>query len=307
MRIGAMIEQSGPFVSFEFFPPKDKAQWPAFYAEVEKLEAARPLFVSVTYGAGGSTQANTLEIVSELSTRQRLTPMAHLTCVGAEEQAMEEFLDALSAQGVDNVLALRGDPPQDQPDFTFEGQPFCYANDLVAFIKDRHPEMGVAVAGYPETHPEADTDNADLLALKAKLDAGGDFVITQLFFDNQLYYDYVERARSVGITQPILPGVLPIPSFGSIDRILGMCGASMPEALMGALREANDADEAAKAKGEPGGRVRQLGIDHARQQVMGLLEWGAPGVHLYTLNKSGACLEIVQHPEVCSTLKACPA
>lgn len=290
MRIKDMIARCGQFVSLEFFPPKDTAAWPGFFEVVERLRSLRPMFVSVTYGAGGGTQANTLEIVTRLKRDCLLEPMAHLTCVGASEEAILEFLASIREAGIDNVLALRGDPPKDQPNFSWEGRPFRYAGDLVRLIRRHHPDMGVGVAGYPETHPEATSPADDLEHLKRKVDEGADFVVTQLFFDNRRYFDFVDRVRAAGMDIPVLPGVMPVLGVGSIERILSMCGATMPKSYRESLEQA-DRDGGAAA-------VLRLSVEHARRQVRELLEAGAPGVHLYTLNKAEACLSILDDPAI---------
>ncbi|QJT09030.1 methylenetetrahydrofolate reductase [NAD(P)H] [Oceanidesulfovibrio marinus] len=306
MRIADLMTTVEPFVSFEFFPPKEKEKWPDFFHEATRLKEVNPLFVSVTYGAGGTTQGNTLEIVTKLKQEIGLEPMAHLTCVGADETAIGAFLDQLRANDVENVLALRGDPPKGEKSFIPSDARFCHANDLVEFIRKSHPDMSVGVAGYPEVHPEAESAMADLDALKTKIQAGGDFIITQLFFDNALYFDYATKVKAMGLMQPIVPGILPVLSLVSVERIVELCGASVPKAFLEELKDAHEEDTKAKEKGEPGGRVRAVGIAHAKRQVAGLLEGGAPGVHLYTLNKADACLEIVRSPEVCKYLRCCP-
>ncbi|WP_461210151.1 methylenetetrahydrofolate reductase [NAD(P)H] [Desulfocurvus sp. DL9XJH121] len=284
MRIRDLMRRSGKFISLEFFPPKDPEDWPGFFETVARLKAVDPLFVSVTYGAGGGTQANTLEIVRRLRNEQGLTPMAHLTCVGASREKLHGFLDALEEAGVDNVLALRGDPPQGQTVFEASGD-FRHASDLVAFIRRHYPDMGVAVAGYPEGHPECATFREDFEFLKYKLDQGADCTITQLFFDNRLYWNFLERLSSMGVETPVIPGVLPVMSLQSAKRILSFCGASIPGKLLLDLERA-DAEGGAKAAFE-------VGMAWAKDQVRGLLEGGAPGVHLYTLNRAEACLDLV--------------
>ena len=285
MRIGDLIQAKRPFVSLEFFPPKEKDAWPGFFEVVERLLPVRPLFVSVTYGAGGSTHAHTLEIVSRLRTAYGLTPMAHLTCVGASREKIRGFLDALAEAGVDNVLALRGDPPKGQEHFVPDSEDFRHATDLVAFIREVNPRLGIGVAGYPEGHPEAVSLEVDLEFLRRKVALGGDFVVTQLFFDNDHYFDFVSRAEAVGVTVPIVPGVLPVLSLASARRMASMCGASMPPAYMAELECADAAGGSAA--------VAVAGIAHAREQARDLIARGAPGVHLYTLNKSEAVLSIV--------------
>jgi len=284
LRISDLLASGRPFVSLEFFPPKEMGAWPAFFQEVSRLEALNPLFVSVTYGAGGGSQANTLELVTRLRRDHGLNPMAHLTCVGASEARLRAFLDGLVAEGVENVLALRGDPPQGQADFHPEDAAFQHASDLTAFIRKNYPTLCVGVAGYPEKHPQAPSLDADLDSLKLKCDLGGSFVITQLFYDNDAYFSYVEKARAKGIDVPIVPGILPILNLGSVKRIASLCGAALPARLLAEL-------EAADASGRPGA-VRQTGVAYAKAQARDLLRRGAPGVHLYTLNKAQACLDI---------------
>lgn len=285
MRIADLIAKTPRFVSMEFFPPKEREAWPGFFLTAKALRAVDPLFVSVTYGAGGGTQANTLEIVGRLKSELGLTPLAHLTCVGADEDKIAAFLADLARAGVDNVLALRGDPPRGSDDFVPDNARFRYASDLVSFIRERQPGMCVGVAGYPEGHPDCPSIRRDLEHLKAKLDAGADFVVSQLFYDNRQYFDFVERLAAMGVTKPVIPGILPIMSLTSVKRILGMCGASIPGKYLLALEEA-DKKGGADA-------VRKLGVDWAKRQARELLDGGAPGVHLYTLNKADACLEIV--------------
>ncbi|BCS51745.1 methylenetetrahydrofolate reductase [NAD(P)H] [Geobacter sp. SVR] len=286
MRIIDTIVPNRPFFSLEFFPPKEKAEWPAFFQAVERLAGLGPLFASVTYGAGGSTRDDTLEIVTRLQRDHGLETMAHLTCIGAYRGALLKFLDALAAAGVTNILALRGDPPKEVPPLFSACGTLRYASDLVAFISKAHPGLGLAVAGYPEPHPEAESAESDLSHLKLKLDNGGDFAITQLFFDNRLYFDFVARARARGITKPIVPGILPVVSLKVIKRIVSLCGAYIPPAFLAELEEA-DARGGAAA-------VQQAGIAHARRQVRELLADGVPGVHLYTLNRAEAVLELTE-------------
>ena len=205
MKIIDTITPGNPFVSLEFFPPKERTEWPAFFRTVERLTATHPLFASVTYGAGGSTHRDTLEIVSRLKREHGLETMAHLTCVGSECNEVERFLAALTQEGVTNVLALRGDLPKEVTPDTYPCLTLLHASDLVTFIRSSHPDLGMAVAGYPEMHPEAAGPDADLAFLKLKLDQGADFVVTQLFFDNRYYHDFVRRARAIGIDKPDNP------------------------------------------------------------------------------------------------------
>ena len=285
MRIAERILSGKQYLSLEFFPPKNPSDWPAFFRVVDRLKNLQPLFVSVTYGAGGSTSENSLAIVTRMKQEFSLEPMAHLTCVGATEKGIVSFLDNLAAVGVDNVLALRGDPPQDPGIVLPESKDFVFASDLVSFIRKHYPSMGIGVAGYPEGHPQAASLEKDLQFLKHKVDQGGDFVVTQLFFDNDYYWDFVQRARELGIEKPIVPGVMPIFSLKVIQKVVSLCGATVPAQLLRELEEA-DAQGGADA-------VQALGIRHARSQILGLLKGGAPGVHLYTLNRDDACLELL--------------
>jgi len=285
VRIIDRILPGKQFLSLEFFPPKNTSDWPAFFRVVDKLRALQPLFVSVTYGAGGSTSDNTLAMVTRMKQEFSLEPMAHLTCVGANEKNILDFIDHLAAAGVDNILALRGDPPQDPGVVLPESKDFIFASDLVSFVRKHYPSLGIGVAGYPEGHPEAVSIEKDLEFLKGKVDHGGDFVVTQLFFDNDYYWDFVQRARELGIEKPIVPGVMPIFSLKVIQKVVQLCGATIPAQL---LRELEEADEQGGADA-----VLALGIRHARSQILGLLKGGAPGVHLYTLNRDDACLELL--------------
>lgn len=272
-----------PFYSMEFFPPKEREHWSGFFKTVERLKALKPLFASVTYGAGGSTQDNTLEITAHIKNSIGIEPMAHLTCVGADGAKIRDFLQKLRSHGVDNILALRGDAPKGV-DFDWNAQEFKYASDLVSFVKTCCPDFGISVAGYPAAHPESLTFRDDLAFTKVKMDAGSDFIVTQLFFDVREYFSFVEQLRAMGVNKPVLPGILPIQSLASVKRILTLCGANIPGKLYLALEEAN----------EKGGdsAVKEAGLAFAVQQIRRLIDGGAPGIHLYTLNKADMCLEI---------------
>lgn len=284
MKISQRMVSDRPFLSVEYFPPKERQDWPAFFQVVDRLNQLKPLFASVTYGAGGSTQEATLEIVSRMQQEHGLETMAHLTCVGAQPDRLRAFLDDLSAAGVGNVLALRGDPPKDVPAAELTESPLLFASDLVSFVSRSHPGLGIGVAAYPEVHPEAVSGEVDLGYLKLKMDLGGEFAITQLFFDNAHYFDFVARARARGISQPIIPGILPVVSLKVIQRIVSLCGAKLPPSFLAELEAADRSGGAAA--------VQRVGIAHARRQAEELLAGGAPGVHLYTLNRAEAILEI---------------
>ena len=284
MRIAQLLQRQEPFLSLEFFPPKDRAQWPGFFDVVRQLKELAPLFCSVTYGAGGGTQHNTLEIVTRMKQEYGLEPLAHLTCVGADRARLGSFLTGLADGGVENVLALRGDPPRGETSFTPDSEEFQHGSDLVSYIRGEFPDLCIGVAGYPEKHPEAPSMEDDLERLRHKVACGADFVITQLFFDNDRYFEFVDRARAAGIGVPIIPGVLPVQNLAALKRMLSFCGASVPEGYM------RDLEHVQQAYGESG--VRGLGLGYAKNQIRNLLDRGAPGVHLYTLNKADTCLEI---------------
>jgi len=284
VRICELIQGKTPFISLEFYPPKEREQWGAFFEEAQKLKAAGPLFVSVTYGAGGGTQDNTLEIASRLKNETGFEPLVHLTTVGASEQRIADFLLDLKAAGIENVLALRGDPPRGVCDFVPDNEHFRHASDLVAFARRRFPEFCVGVAGYPQPHPESPSVAEDLAWTRFKVEQGAEFLVTQLFFDVRQYFDFVDRLRALGVTRPVIPGILPIMSLASIRFILSLCGASIPGRLYLELEEAD------KKGGSEA--VREIGLAFATDMCRRLIDGGAPGVHLYTLNKAEACLQI---------------
>jgi methylenetetrahydrofolate reductase (NADPH) len=283
VRIAELLQRQEPFLSLEFFPPKDRAQWPGFFDVVRQLRELAPLFCSVTYGAGGGTQHNTLEIVTRMKQEYGLEPLAHLTCVGADRTRLASFLSGLAQAGVENVLALRGDPPRGETTFIPDSEEFQHGSDLVCYIRGNF-DLSIGVAGYPEKHPEAPSMEEDLKHLRHKVACGADFVITQLFFDNDVYFDFVDRAREEGIGVPIIPGILPVQNLSALKRMLSFCGASVPAGFM------RDLEHVHEVYGESG--VRGLGLGYAKNQIRNLLDRGAPGVHLYTLNKADTCLDI---------------
>ncbi len=286
MQIPQLIRARSPFVSLEFFPPKKEEEWPAFLAVAQELGRLRPLFASVTYGAGGSTQSNTLEICERLIGTCGFEVMPHLTGVTATAEKIDGFLTAIRALGIDNVLALRGDRPAGYAGTDAElFAAFPHASDLVAYIRRNHPDLAIGVAGFPEAHAEAPSFADDLAVMRRKVACGADFVITQLYFDNRVYFDYVDRLRALGVTVPVLPGILPIRSLASLRFVLEMCNARIPGRLINGLTKAHEQG------GAPA--VYEIGVAYAREQVKGLLAGGAPGVHLYTLNKADMCLAVM--------------
>ncbi len=284
MKISQMLAARKPLFSFEFFPPKDDASTEALMGVVQSLRDLRPDFVSVTYGAGGSTRARTLELVTRIKREAGIEAMAHLTCVGHSRDEIKAILEELSTQGVENVLALRGDPPRGQTEFKPHPEGYRYANELAEAVS-RIDHFCFGVAGYPEKHVEAATMEADLAHLKRKVDTGASFVITQLFFVNERYFEFVNRAKALGVRCPIIPGIMPITNFAQIQRFATLCGATLPPALIAELEPVQADPEA----------VARIGIRYAATQCRELLQRGAPGIHFYTLNKSRATREILEH------------
>jgi methylenetetrahydrofolate reductase (NADH) len=282
MKIRNRLNPSDPCFSFEFFPPKTEEGRRALLRTVEDLRPLEPGFVSVTYGAGGSTRDRSVELVRQIRTTG-LETMAHLTCVGHSKEELLPLVDQILGLGVENVLALRGDPPAGSREFVPAKGGFRYAAELVRFIRERDHHLCIGGAGYPEGHVETPSREDDLRHLKAKVDAGLDFVITQLFFDNAFYFDFVERARRIGINVPIVPGIMPITNIEQLERFVRLCGATVPMRLVLQLERYRDDPEA----------VVQLGVAHATVQCMELLQRGVPGIHFYTLNKSPATRLIV--------------
>jgi methylenetetrahydrofolate reductase (NADPH) len=283
MKIADLLQQPAPRFSFEFFPPRDQAGVDQLFRTVADLRAHRPAYVSVTYGAGGSTRRLTVELVRRIRAETGIEAMAHLTCVGATRDEIAAVLDQFVQAGIENVLALRGDPPQGQTEFVASPGGFSHGDELVAFIRQRHPNLCIGVAGYPEKHPAAVDFSTDLTNLKRKIDAGANFVVTQLFFDDRDYFDFVERATEIGIGVPIVPGLMPITNVSQIKRFTAMCGAHVPARLLARLERVQDNPEA----------VRAIGVAYAVKQAERLLERKVPAIHLYTLNRSTASLEIL--------------
>ena len=283
MRIDEIIASTAePTFSFEFFPPKTEDGERNLRKTLEDLRAFDPDFVSVTYGAGGSTRDKTVELTKWIKQELGIEAMAHLSCVGTTREELLAILDGIRAAGIDNVLALRGDPPRGETEWTPHPGGLHYSTELAALISGSYP-FSVGAACFPEVHPEAPDLAHDLRFLKDKLASGATFLITQLFFDNELYFHFVEEARAVGVEVPIIPGIMPITDLKQIKTITGMCGATIPEPLLDALEWRT---------GDPDA-VLQLGVAHATLQCAELLARGAPGIHFYTLNRSPATRAIV--------------
>ena len=294
MLIRERLEHKRPVFSFEFFPPKTPKGEANLLRALERLAPLEPDFVSVTYGAGGTTRARTREIVARIKKEFGIEAMAHLTCVGSTREELAEVIDKLGEAGVRNILALRGDPPKGQEKFEVTAGGFAYASELIPFIRERG-DFCVGAACYPEVHPEATHAASDLSHLRAKVDAGADFLVSQLFFDNERFFSFEQRARGAGINVPILAGIMPVTNVSQIQRFTQMCGASIPEPLHERLREAD---------GDPQ-EVFWTGVSYAARQCGELLRPPAPdlftkgrpsvaGIHFYTLNKSPASRAIFE-------------
>jgi methylenetetrahydrofolate reductase (NADPH) len=283
MRIDQILAATDePVFSFEFFPPKTEEGERNLRAALEALQPLEPDFASVTYGAGGSTRDRTLEVTKWLKAELGIEAMAHLSCVGATREELCQILDGIAEGGIENVLALRGDPPRGETEWKPHPGGLRYSTELAQLICSRYP-FAVGAACFPEVHPEAPDMASDLHFLRRKVESGASFLITQLFFDTDLYFRFVEEARAVAIEVPIIPGIMPITNLKQIKTITGMCGASIPEALLEQLDlRAGDADA-----------VLELGVSYATLQCAELLARGAPGIHFYTLNRSPATRAIL--------------
>jgi methylenetetrahydrofolate reductase (NADPH) len=275
MRIDKLLARQRPVLSVEFFPPKRPEGVSQLFETVAALKPLAPDYVSVTYGAGGTTRDGTVETAARIMREYGIEVMAHLSCVGETREGLEAILDRFAEIGIENVLALRGDPPRGETDFTPPEGGLSSAAELAAFINDRY-EFTIGGACFPEVHPEAASLGADLDYLKTKVDAGASFLITQLFFDNAVYWDFVTAARERGIDVPIIPGVIPIASYGQVVRICELCDASIPAELDAALTSLGGDTEAEAL----------LGVAYAARQCEELLAGGAPGIHFYALNRA---------------------
>jgi len=277
---------SGRFgLSFELFPPKSPESEAAMWRTVDELMAFEPALVTCTYGAGGSTRSKTLDVVAGVRARHDVAVASHLTCVGSSVTDLRAYLREARDRGAAAIVALRGDPPQGESAFTPVADGLRYAVELVSLIRAEFPEFGIIVAGYPETHQEAQSPAADLENLAQKCAAGGDVVVTQLFYDNADFFRFRDACGRLGITAPIVPGVMPVTNYAQIRRIASLCKARLPEAFTQAFEAAGD-DEAAQF---------EAGVDYAARQVEELVAEGVPGVHFYVLNKSPATIRVLEH------------
>jgi methylenetetrahydrofolate reductase (NADPH) len=284
MHIREILQGQQPCFSFEFFPPRTREGAEQLYATMLDLVPLQPSYVSVTYGAGGSTRELTHDLLTRIQGGSRLTVVSHMTCVGSSQADIRGILDRYRTHGIQNIMALRGDPPKGEAAFRQPEGGFAHAAELVAFVKANFPEMGIGVAGFPEGHPEMPNRLREMDYLKAKVDAGVDYICTQLFFDNRDFYDFRERCEIAGIRVPIIAGIMPVGSLKGMQRMAELAlGARFPARLIKSLQRAKD-DE----------YVERVGIHWATEQVRDLIDQGAKGVHFYTLNRSRATLTIYE-------------
>jgi len=283
MRISEIYRKGSFGLSIEIFPPKTPAGDADLFQTLDRLSQFNPGFISCTYGAGGSTQQRTIELCMEIQSRYRLSATAHLTCVGSTRDELIEWLNQADQSGIKNIMALRGDPPEGQSSFQAIDGGLRHANELVALIRETHPNLSIGVAGYPETHSEASDAQTDLENLKRKVAAGADAVFTQLFYVNENFFDFRDRYERAGIRVPLIPGIMPITEFARIKRITSMCGAVFPPELASRLEAVRDDRES----------QFEIGVEHAIEQCRELIDRNVPGIHFYVLNRSRACERIL--------------
>jgi len=282
MSLASFYQQDRPAISFELFPPKTEAGERALEKHVGELMQFEPAYITCTYGAGGSTRDKTLQIVSHVKQQFQVPVASHLTCVGSTANQLRDYLGRAEDAGIDFIVALRGDPPEDQQQFQVTEGGLQYANELVSLIRSEFPGFGVAVAGYPEVHQEAPSAEVDLENLKRKVDAGADVVITQLFYNNDDFFRFRDDCDAVGIGVPLVPGILPVTSLAQIQRITALCKATLPGELVSRLGEKEDPDW-----------QFEVGVQYAQEQVNDLLARGVPGLHFYVLNRSRATMQVL--------------
>ena len=280
MLIRDLLSRTRPAISFEIFPPKPETPIETVFKTVAGLKELSPDFISVTYGAGGSSRDRTVEIASAVHNRWGLVSLAHLTCMGSSPAEVEKVMEDLEQEGVCNILAMRGDPRPDGGENHFQ-----HASDLIHHIRRGHfRDFSLGAAAYPEGHPESPSLEEDLLHLKEKVDAGADFLITQLFFDNEIFFRFIDRIRALGIAVPVLAGIMPVLNARQIGRIVSLCGASIPPRFARIMSRYEHSPEA----------LSEAGIAYATEQIIDLLSWGADGIHLYTMNRPDVAKSIME-------------
>lgn len=282
MRIIDILRTRRPVFSFEFFPPKSLEDEEALFATARTLQELDPDFISVTWGAGGGTRRKTIEITSTIRAELGIESMSHLTCVGASRAELDEIVDEIGLHGIENIMVLRGDPPKGETTFVPHPAGYLHADELVRRIRSRQ-DFCIGVGGYPEVHPEATDADTDLEHLRRKVDAGADFITTQLFFETDLYFRFVDRVRRAGVEVPVLPGIMPVTNVRQIKRFTNTCGATIPGRMLETLDRLQDDAEG----------VIRYGIEFATRQCEELLAGGAPAIHFYTLNRSRSAAEIL--------------
>ncbi|WP_339750125.1 methylenetetrahydrofolate reductase [NAD(P)H] [uncultured Rubinisphaera sp.] len=283
-RLPDLLKSDSPLISIEIFPPKTEKGDELLYETLDTLSKFEPKFISCTYGAGGTTQTRTLELCQHIQKTYEIPATAHFTCVGSSRDELIAWLDKAAAAGIQNIMALRGDAPKGETSFKAVEGGLSYANELVSLIRERHPNMGIGVAAYPEKHAECIDADLDLTNLKRKIDAGADAAFTQLFFDNDLFFAFRDRYEKAGCAIPLIPGIMPITEFSRIKRIIDMCGTSFPAELSARLENVQE---------DPDAQL-EIGIEFAISQCRELLENNVPGIHFYALNKSQACQRILE-------------
>lgn len=277
MRLKEIYSGQKPVISFEIFPPKVQNSEEALFEELKILSRYNPAFISVTYGAGGSTREKTFELVLKIKNELNIRPMPHFTCVGSTREDILTYIKNFENNGIENILALRGDPPKGVEKFVKPECGFGYANELVEFIKAQ-TDLSIGVAGYPECHPECDFLDKDIENLKRKVDSGAEVIITQLFYDNEYYFKFIEKTAAKGINIPIIPGILPLTSYSQLEKIVALSGCSLPAQFEQKLKNNENNPEA----------IKQIGLEFAVNQCQKLIDSGVKGIHFYTLNKSFA-------------------
>jgi len=283
-RLSQIYNDNSIKISFEVFPPKTDQGIETLTDNLHQLKFFSPAFISVTYGAGGSTQGRSLKVLKNVSKQLELNVIPHFTCIGSSETSILQFLETIKDLNISNILALRGDPPKDGIDYKLKEQPFKYANELVTFIK-KNSTLEISVAGYPESHPEASSLKEDLKYLKRKVDAGAEVIITQLFYDNSHFFRFVDQAKNMGIDKPIIPGILPLTNVTQIAKIATLSGAEIPKTLSSQIERYKDNPD----------DIKKLGCDFAEKQIQELISFGVQGIHFYTLNKSEIAREVLSN------------
>lgn len=279
-----LSEQKQIPISFEVFPPKKDGEFEAAFTTLDKLGALNPAFISVTYGAGGSNSKKTVEIASYIQNNLRLPALAHITCVGSKRELLQDVIESLKAAGVTRVLALRGDRPRDMTDEQFASRDFEHASDMIAYLKQISPDLHIAAACYPEKHYECFSMQSDLGYLKLKQDMGVEDLISQMFFDNDYFYEFLDKARRKGVTAPIHAGIMPVTNASQLGTSISLSGATIPKAFADMIARYGDSPE----------DMRKAGIDYAIRQIIDLQQNGVDGIHIYTMNKPKMAAEIME-------------